>query len=160
MYNIKILLEQRKKLLVYLLFILITLIALGVSLIPSMNYLTGENMSNNIKYFFPAFYISVYLIFIIIIVGILITLTLISRKLYIVRKIDESIKGIKKGKILEPNTSPRRDELLQSYYAEQIRATGMNTNKLKLFEPITDEEKHAIIDFKIDENIPDPNNNF
>lgn len=153
MYNIKALLEQKKKLIFFLVLILFGLVTLGVSMIPSINYLTGENMSEMAEFIIPAIYIFLYALFTFIIISILVTINYISKKLYIVKKIDESIKGIKKGKILESNTVPKREELLQSHYAELIRASGMNTSRLQIFNRMTDDERDSIIDFKIDDGI-------
>lgn len=154
MYNIKTLLEQRKKLVIFLTLILIGLVTLGISLIPSMNYLTGENMANRAEFIIPAVYVGLYAIFALIIIGIIVMLSVISKKLYMVKRIDESIRGIKKGKVLEHESGPRREELLQSHFAEKIRATGMNTNRLKLFDRITDDERNSIIRYKIDDVNP------
>lgn len=156
MYNIKNLLEQRKKLLLYLVFTLIGLGTLGLSLIPANNYITGENMANNSEFILPIIYIILYSVFIGILAFIIYALNLISKRTYMVKKIDESIKGIKKGKFLGINTVPKRDELLQSHFAEKIKESGLKANnKIKIFDGMSQVEKEEIMGFKIDKNIDD-----
>lgn len=151
MYNIKTLLENKKKLIVFLIMVLIGLLTLGISLIPAMNYLTGENMSARTEFWIPVMYIILYAVFIFVVIVIIFALSYISKKLYVVKKIDESIRGIKKGKFLEANTVPRREELLQAHYADRMRAAGLTGSRLMIFDGITDAEKNSIIRFNIDD---------
>ncbi|MFX0100735.1 MAG: hypothetical protein ACFFCS_14260 [Candidatus Hodarchaeota archaeon] len=153
MYNIKTLLEQKKKLIGFLTMVLIGLLTLGISLIPAMNYLTGENMSARTEFWIPVIYIILYTIFILSVIIIIVALSYISKKLYVVKKIDESIRGIKKGKYLDSNTAPRREELLQAHYADRMRAAGLSASRLMIFDGITDVEKNSIIRFNIDDDM-------
>jgi len=151
MYNIKILLEQKKKLGMFLAFSVIGLATLGISLIPSWNYITGENMSERAEFIISAGYIILYAIFA---TGVLVSLwllSLISKKLFVVKKIDDSIKGIKKGRTFVPGgVLPKRDELLQSHYAEKIKESGIPAGKLKIFDGMSQVEHDEIMGFKID----------
>ena len=91
MYNIKDLLEQKKKLGIYLAFSLIGLVTLGISLIPSMNYLTGENMSERAGFIIPAVYIVLYAL---LAAGVLVSfflLSVISKKLYVVKTVASKV---------------------------------------------------------------------
>ncbi len=145
------LLEERKKVVIFLMLVLVAVITLAVSLIPAMNYLTGENLSEEIGFSLPPVYVVLYAVFISIVGFIIVTLSFVSKKLYIIKKIDESIENIKKGKNLNINTVPRRDELLQAYFADRIKESGMdNINKLKMFDGITQVEKDEIVGFEID----------
>ncbi len=154
MYNIKDLLEQKKKLGIYLAFSLIGLITLGLSLIPSMNYLTGENMSEQAGYLIPAVYIVLYAL---LAAGVLISfflLSIISKKLYIVKNIDDSIKGIKKGRsFVSEKVLPKREELLQAHFAEQIKDAGIPAGRLKIFDGMSQVEHDEIVGFKIEKDL-------
>nr|MDO8118203.1 hypothetical protein [Candidatus Sigynarchaeota archaeon] len=155
MYNLRMLLEERKKVVIFLMLILVVVITLAVSLIPAMNYITGQDMSQQAGFVLPPVYIVLYVIFISIVGFIIATLSFVSKKLYIIKKIDESIDNIKRGKSLNSNTVPRRDELLQAYFAERIKESGMtDINKLKMFDGITQVEKDEIVGFKIDAKSP------
>ncbi|MHA1372274.1 MAG: hypothetical protein ACTSWN_07395 [Promethearchaeota archaeon] len=157
MLNIKSVLDNRKKIIFFLLLILVGLTGLGVSLIPVMNYKTGENMSERTEFIIPIVYIVIYGIIIVSIIVSIIVLSLISSKLYIVRKIDESIKGIKKGRYLEANTVPGRDALLQADFAEKMHTSGLKVvPKISIFDGMTQLEKDTILSFKIDKEV---NNN-
>ena len=153
MYNIKDLLEQKKKLGIFLAFSLIGLAAIGISLIPAMNYMTGQNMADQPQFFLPQGFIILFTIFATGVFVSIILLSIVSKKLYIVKSIDDSIKGIKKGKsfgISGDTILPRRDELLQSHFAEKIKESGLPTNKLKMFDGMSQAEHDEIIGFKID----------
>jgi hypothetical protein len=154
MYNIKELLEQKKKLGIYLAFSLIGLVTLGISLIPSMNYLTGENMSRRAGFLIPAAYIVLYAL---LAAGVLISLFLlsaISKKLYVVKNIDDSIKGIKKGRSFVPEkVLPKREELLQAHFAEQIKDAGIPAGRLKIFDGMSQIEHDEIVGFKIEKDL-------
>ncbi|HME51204.1 MAG TPA: hypothetical protein VKM55_03230 [Candidatus Lokiarchaeia archaeon] len=151
MYNIKDLLEQKKKLGIFLAFSLIGLATIGISLIPAMNYMTGQNMANQPQFFLPQGFIILFAIFATGVFVSIILLSLISKKLYIVKSIDDSIKGIKKGKSFVPEkVLPRRDELLQSHFAEKIKESGLPSGKLKIFDGMSQAEHDEIVGFKID----------
>ncbi|MHA1684564.1 MAG: hypothetical protein ACTSUE_26740 [Promethearchaeota archaeon] len=149
MYNIKGLLENKKKIILFLSLIVIGLTTLGISLIPTFNYKTGENLAERSDLLIPMVYVGIYSIFALIIIGIIAALNVISKKVYVVKRIDDSIKNIKKGRSME-STGPKRNELLQSHFAERIRASGMNTNRLKLFDRVTEDERNSIVRFRID----------
>lgn len=155
MYNIKGLLENKKKLILFLTLIVIGLTTLGISLIPTFSYKTGEDFSERGDLIIPIVYVGIYVIFAVIVIVIIFTLSVISKKVYVVKRIDDSIKNIKKGRSME-STGPKRDELLQSHFAERIRASGMNTNKLKLFDRVTDDERNSIVKFRIDRALKQP----
>ncbi len=154
MYNIKALLEQKRKLGIYLAFSLIGFVTLGISLIPSMNYLTGENMSEQAGYIIPAVYVVLYAL---LVAGVLISLFLlsvISKKLYVVKNIDDSIKGIKKGRsFMTEKVLPKREELLQAHFAEQIKDAGIPAGRLKIFDGMSQVEHDEILGFKIEKDL-------
>jgi hypothetical protein len=154
MYNIKDLLEQKKKLGIFMTFSLIGLVTLGISLIPSMNYLTGENMSERAEFIIPAVYIVLYAV---LAVGVFVSLFLlgvISKKLYVVKNIDDSIKGIKKGRsFITEKVLPKREELLQAHYAEKIKEAGISAGRLKIFDGMSQVERDEIVGFKIENDI-------
>jgi hypothetical protein len=157
MYNIKDLLEQKKKLGIFLAFSLIGLVTIGISLIPAMNYMTGQNLANQPQFFLPHGFIILFAIFATGVFVSIILLSLISKKLYVVKSIDDSIKGIKKGKsfgISGGTMLPRRDELLQSHFAEKIKESGLPAGKLKIFDGMSQVEKDEIVGFRIDSTDP------
>nr|MDO8083657.1 hypothetical protein [Candidatus Sigynarchaeum springense] len=154
MLNIKDLLEQKKKLGIFLAFSLIGLVTLGISLIPSMNYLTGENMSEQAGFLIPAVYIVLYALLAAGVLVSLFLLSVISKKLYVVKNIDDSIKGIKKGRsFMTGKVLPKREELMQAHYAEQIKEAGMPAGRLKIFDGMSQAEHDEIVGFKIEKDL-------
>ena len=150
MYNIKDLLEQKKKLGIFLAFSLIGLATIGISLIPVINY-AGQNLAQQPRFMLPHGFIILFAIFATGVFVSIILLSVISKKLYIVKSIDDSIKGIKKGKSFVPEkVLPRRDELLQSHFAEKIKESGLPAGKLKIFDGMSQAEHDEIVGFKID----------
>lgn len=149
MYNIKELLEHRKKLYLFLVLMGITLASLAATLLPSMNYRTGENMSMREEFLVPVVHVVLYSIMILIIIGIIFLLGVVTKKVYVVKMLDESIKGIRKGRYMNANTVPRREELVQSHYAEKIKESGLKT--FKMFDGLSQVERDEITGFTIDE---------
>lgn len=150
MYNFKELLEHKRKILLILGLITVGVVATGISLFPVVNYVTGENITN--RYAIPIVYVGFYTIIIGIIVGVFIGLGFfVGKKIYIVRTIDESIDGIKRGKVLQENTVSRRDEILQTHFAECMHASGLKA-KITLFDGMSQVEHDEIRTYRVDDD--------
>ncbi|MEX2717233.1 MAG: hypothetical protein Q6370_013105 [Candidatus Sigynarchaeota archaeon] len=111
-------------------------------------------MSEQVGFLIPAVYIVLYVLLAAGVLVSLFLLSVISKKLYVVKNIDDSIKGIKKGRsFVTEKVLPKREELLQAHYAERIKETGIPAGRLKMFDGMSQAEHDEILGFNIEKDL-------